>query len=175
MQKCWYALVFTVLCMALTACSLPILAATPTPTLPLATNVPVMLPTDTQAQAAKSLSDMHMVFWNVSVSYDPAVWRLAEKQNIPMLAHQSIPGCELSEQGPTEPPQATKNITLGSVKYSVAELSQDANTHRDWYMATGDSNGPFPGGLPTWIMSGSAQQWETCQSDASEVLTTLHR
>ncbi len=44
----------------------------------------------------------------------------------------------------------------------------------DWYMATGDSNGPFPGGMPTWI-SGPSQQWETCQADASEVLTSLHR
>lgn len=148
--------------------------ATATPLLPPpATATALPAPTATPQPSATPppvLEQLRLIFWDVQVSYNPAVWQPAG--DYPTLAHRSLSGCQLTEQGPTEPPMNTREVQLGPVTYAVAELEINGQAV-DWYMATSGPAGPFPGGLPTLLIFAPAAGAEQCRADALAVLATM--
>jgi hypothetical protein len=148
---------------------LPISTATfhPAPTTPLSTATPPPAP-----NTLVLLEDLPLMFWNVKVSYDPAIWEPGSPQTPPSLMHRSLSTCKLNEQGPTEPPQADRKVTLGPVTYMVAEMVSGGNPIH-WYMAVKGPQGPFADGIPTLVVSSSPEQLEPCRTSAEEVLATL--
>lgn len=119
------------------------------------------------------LEDLNLKFWNVRVSYNPAVWQpIAAGNEPPALAHQQLATCRLYEQGPTEPPQTQRDVTLGPVTYKIAEMeSQGSPIH--WYMAVQGPQGPFADGTPTLVVTSSAGEFEECRISAEEVLASM--
>ncbi len=145
----------------------------PTATLPPA----AAAPTETAASAAEPntlilLENVSLMFWNAKVSYNPAVWEPGPQGNPAALAHRQLYTCKLYEQGPTEPPEAKRKMTLGQVTYMVAEMEWQGNPAH-WYMAVNGPQGPFADGVPTLVITSSPDQFEQCRSSAEEVLVTL--
>ena len=151
--------------------------ATATSLLPLpATATPLPAPTSTDVPPPPTvtpppvLEQLRLFFWDVQVSYDPAVWQPAG--DYPTLEHRSLSGCQVTEQGPTEPPMNTSEVQLGPVTYAMTELSMSGQPV-DWYMAINGPQGPFPGGLPTLLIVLPAVGVEQCRADALVVLATM--
>lgn len=117
------------------------------------------------------LDDLRLFFWDVQVSYDPAVWQPVNG-DLPMLEHRRLAGCQITEQGPTEPPMNTIEVQLGEVTYAAAELDLGGR-YVDWYMAVSGPEGPFPGGLPTLLIHAAPDGLEQCRADARAVLSTM--
>lgn len=139
----------------------------PAPSIPL--NTATQPPTPTLPVV---LEDLPMMFWDVKIRYDPAIWQPAGTDGPLTLRHQQISTCSIYEQGPTEPPPADREAALGPVTYMVAELESQGNpTH--WYMAVSGPQGPFADGIPTLVISSSPEQFEQCRSSAEEVFATM--
>lgn len=135
----------------------------------------ILLSTATQPPAPTIpvvLEDIPMMFWDVRVSYDPAIWQPSGTEGPLTLTHQQISPCGIYEQGPTEPPAADREVTLGPVTYLVAELESQGNPAH-WYMAASGPQGPFVDGIPTLVVSSSPEQFERCRSSAEEVFATM--
>lgn len=152
-----------------TPLSAPTSTPPPAPTLAAPTSTP--LPPQPSPTPPPVLDTLRLIFWDVQVSYDPAVWRLASS-DYPVLEHRSLSGCQVTEQGPTEPPMNTTPVQLGEVTYAMAELSMSGQTV-DWYMAINGPSGPFPGGLPTLLIFVPPAGAEQCRADALAILATM--
>jgi hypothetical protein len=139
----------------------------PTPTTPLSTATQPPTPT-----MPVILDTVSMMFWNVTIRYDPAIWRPAGTDGPLTLTNQQISPCSIYEQGPTEPPAADREVTLGPVTYQVAELEAEGNPAH-WYMAINGPQGPFTDGIPTLVISSSPEQFEQCRTSAEEVFATM--
>lgn len=118
------------------------------------------------------LEDMTLMFWNARVSYNPAVWQPGGTEAPPSLTHRQLSTCRLYEQGPTEPPQADREVTLGPVTYMVAEMESQGNLIH-WYMAVKGPQGAFADGIPTLVLSSSPEELEQCRGSAEEVLASM--
>lgn len=139
----------------------------PPPTTPPSTSTPPPTPTTVVV-----LEDFTLAFWDARVSYDPAVWELSGEGYSATLTHRQYATCNIREQGPTEPPQADRDVTLGAVAYKVAEFEAQGNIV-DWYMAVRGPQGPFADGIPTLLLTSSPDQLEQCRSSAEEVFATM--
>ncbi|MGB0388847.1 MAG: hypothetical protein ACPGWR_28840, partial [Ardenticatenaceae bacterium] len=125
------------------------------------------------------LDEFELLFYPFTLDYARIQWQSEQiAENVSALSHQTISGCMIYEQGPTELGGEFITTTIGGITYDIYQefnvgLGRPSSDISNLYVARAGFDNPTSD-IPLLIVTSPTNDWEQCKADAQSVLAMLH-